>query len=152
MMPSQDTLDIAAIDALVACLYAAFRTRDGALPPVDTLREVFLPEAVIVKAVGPVPEVFDVTRFIETRRAILTDDDLVDFDEWELDARSERHGHVVHRWSLYRKVGRHDGVRFDVRGVKSLQCVETPDGWRIASLVWDDARDGLSLAERWSAT
>lgn len=141
--------DTAAIDALVARLYAAFRTRDGAVAPVDTLREVFLPSAVIVKAVGPVPEVFDVTRFIETRRAILTDGDLVDFDEWELDARSERHGHVVHRWSLYRKVGTKDGVAFDLRGVKSLQCVATPDGWRIASLAWDDARDGLSLPERW---
>lgn len=143
--------DTAAIDALVARLYAAFRTRDGAVAPVDTLREVFLPSAVIVKAVGPVPEVFDVTCFIETRRAILTDGDLVDFDEWELDARSERHGHVVHRWSLYRKVGTKDGVAFDVRGVKSLQCVATPDGWRIASLAWDDARDGLSLPERWDA-
>ncbi len=143
--------DTAAIDALVARLYAAFRTRDGAVAPVDTLREVFLPDAVIVKAVDAVPEVFDVTRFIETRRAILTDGDLVDFDEWELDARSERHGHVVHRWSLYRKVGTKDGVAFDVRGVKSLQCVATPDGWRIASLAWDDARDGLSLPERWDA-
>lgn len=143
--------DTVAIDALVARLYAAFRTRDGAVAPVDTLREVFLPSAVIVKAVGPVPEVFDVTRFIETRRAILTDGDLVDFDEWELDARSERHGHVVHRWSLYRKVGTKAGVAFDVRGVKSLQCVATPDGWRIASLAWDDARDGLSLPERWDA-
>lgn len=143
--------DTAVIDALVARLYAAFRSRDGAVAPVDTLREVFLPSAVIVKAVGPVPEVFDVTRFIETRRAILTDGDLVDFDEWELDARSERHGHVVHRWSLYRKVGTKDGVAFDVRGVKSLQCVATPDGWRIASLAWDDARDGLSLPERWDA-
>lgn len=144
-------IDDVAIDMLVARLYAAFRTRDGALPSVDTLREVFLPGAVIVKAVGPVPEVFDVTRFIERRRAILTDGALVDFDEWELDARSERHGHVVHRWSLYRKVGRHDGVAFDVRGVKSLQCVSTPDGWRIASLLWDDVRDGLSLPERWDA-
>lgn len=143
--------DTAVIDALVARLYAAFRTRDGAVAPVDTLREVFLPSAVIVKAVGPVPEVFDVTRFIETRRAILTDGDLVDFDEWELDARSERHGHVVHRWSLYRKVGTKAGVAFDVRGLKSLQCVATPDGWRIASLAWDDARDGLSLPERWDA-
>lgn len=144
-----DTRDAADIDALVARLYAAFRTRGGALPPIDTLRGVFLSEAVIVKAVGPAPEVFDLTRFIETRRAILTDGALVDFDEWELDARSERHGHVVQRWSLYRKVGTQDGVAFDVRGVKSLQCVSTPDGWRIASLVWDDARDGLSLPARW---
>jgi hypothetical protein len=144
-------IDDAAIDTLVARLYAAFRTRDGALPPVDTLREVFLPDALIVKAVGPVPEVFDVTRFIETRRAILTGGALVDFDEWELDARTRRTGHVAHRWSLYRKVGRHDGVAFDLRGVKSLQCVPTPDGWRIASLLWDDARDGLSLPECWPA-
>jgi len=146
-----DGADDIAIDALVARLYAAFRTRDGAAAPVDTLRGVFLPEAVIVKAVGPAPEVFDVTRFIETRRAILGDGGLRDFDEWELDARSERRGHVVHRWSLYRKVGVRDGIAFDVRGVKSLQCVDTPEGWRIASLVWDDARDGLALPERWDA-
>jgi len=148
-MDAVDATHVEAIDGLVARLYAAFRTRGGALPPVDTLREVFLPGALIVKAVETVPEVFDVDRFIETRRAILTGGDLVDFDEWEVDARSRRIGHVVHRWSLYRKIGVSGGVAFDLRGVKSLQCVETVDGWRIASLVWDDARPGLSLPERW---
>lgn len=96
-MDAGPSLQHAEVDALVARLYAAFRTRGGERPPVDMLREVFLPDALIVKAVDTVPEVFDVDRFIETRRAILTGGDHVDFDEWEIDARTWRTGHVVHR-------------------------------------------------------
>ena len=137
------------IDALVARLYSAFRTRGGVEPALHILREVLLPDALIVKAVSDDPDIFDVTRFIDTRRAILTGGALVDFDEYEIDARTVRVGHVAHRWSLYRKTGTLDGVPFDTLGTKSLQCVDTAGGWRIASLAWDETRAGLSLPADW---
>lgn len=142
--------DRANIDALTARLYAAFRNVGGASAPVDTLYEVFLPDARIIKAVSTTPETMSLHDFVESRRAILGDGSLLDFDEWEIDARTEIHGHVASRWSLYRKCGTRSGERFDTQGLKSLQCVRVGQGWKIASLAWDDARPGLVLPERLS--
>ncbi len=140
--------DRARIDALIARLYAAFRNIGGVAPPVDTLYDVFLPDARIVKAVSTAPESMSLPAFVESRRTILGDGSLVDFDEWEIDARTKVCGHVASRWSLYRKVGVKDGVAFDLRGLKSLQLVRLGDDWKIAALAWDDARPGLVLPDR----
>lgn len=136
------------IDTLVAKLYAAFRNVGGVVPAVDTLYDVFLPDARIVKAVSTAPECMSLRDFVESRRVLLGEGALVDFDEWEIDARTEVCGHVAARWSLYRKVGVKEGVAFDLRGLKSLQLVRVGDVWKIASLVWDDERPGLSLGGR----
>lgn len=140
--------DHAGIDALTARLYAAFRNVGGTAPPVDTLYDVFLPDARIIKAVSTMPETMLLQDFVESRRAILGDGSLIDFDEWEIDARTEVCGHVASRWSLYRKVGVKHGVAFDLRGLKSLQLVRVGDRWRIAGLAWDDERPGLVLSDR----
>ena len=34
------------------------------------------------------------------------------------------------------------GQRFEAKGMKSIQLVNTEQGWRICSVVWDDERDG----------
>lgn len=136
------------IDTLVAKLYAAFRNVGGVVPAVDTLYDVFLPDARIVKAVSTAPECMSLRDFVESRRVLLGEGALVDFDEWEIDARTEVCGHVAARWSLYRKVGVKEGVAFDLRGLKSLQLVRVGDAWKIASLVWDDERPGLDLGDR----
>lgn len=135
-----------AIDALVTRLYAAFRNK-GCVPAVDSLYDIFISEARVIKAVDTVPVVMSVSEFVESRRRMLGDGSLIDFDEWEIDARTEICGHVASRWSLYRKVGVKDGVPFDARGLKSLQYVNTADGWKISALVWDDERHGLVLGE-----
>jgi hypothetical protein len=140
--------DRAAIDALSARLYDAFRNVGGIAPAVDTLYDIFLPDARIVKAVSTTPETMSLREFVETRRAILGDGTLVDFDEWEIDQRTDLCGHVAARWSLYRKVGTKDGIAFDLRGLKSLQCVRVGGEWKIAALAWDDAREGLALGDR----
>ena len=143
-----DTETLAAIDRTTAALYAAFRNKGGATPAVDTLYALFLPDARILKCVTAAPEIMTVREFVETRRTILGDGSLVDFDEWEIDQRTDVCGHVAARWSLYRKVGVKDGIAFDTRGLKSLQCVRVGDDWKIATLLWDDARDGLKLGDR----
>lgn len=142
--------DRAAIDALTARLYAAFRNVGGVAAPVDTLYDLFLADARIVKAVSTVAESMSLRAFVESRRAILGDGSLVDFDEWEVDARTELCGHVASRWSLYRKVGTKGGIAFDLHGLKSLQLVRVAGGWKIAALAWDDARPGFSPAEAWT--
>lgn len=47
------------------------------------------------------------------------------------------------RRCTYAKDGLMDGAPYAVVGVKVLSCVKTKTGWRLASVVWQDAEDGL---------
>ncbi len=109
----------------------------------DALREVFLPQAVIVKTCGGEPEVYAVNSFIAPRQALLSGGRLTGFSEWELTGRTEVFGDIAQHFCSYAKEGVQDGVPFTGRGMKTLQFVRTSAGWRISAAAWDDERDGL---------
>ena len=130
--------DRVAIDALARAFFAAFCNTGGRRVDLSGLAALCLPDARIVKAVGPVPESQDLDGFIVPRDALLNGGRLVEFCEEEVEGRTDVFGNVAQRWSRYRKRGVLDGVPFDAEGWKSLQCVRTPQGWRIAAVAWDD--------------
>jgi hypothetical protein len=113
----------------------------------DTLRALFLPEAVIVRTCGGEPAVYDVEGFIAPRQELLSGSALFDFSEWELSGRTEVFGDVAQHFCGYAKQGVQDGSPFTGRGMKTLQFVRTSAGWRISAAAWDDERDGLVIDE-----
>jgi hypothetical protein len=129
--------DRVAIDALASAFFAAF-CNEGGRVDLSRLADLCLPDARIVKAVGAVPECCDLASFIAPRDALLNGGRLCGFSEREVESRTDVFGNVAQRWSRYRKCGVLDGVRFEGEGWKSLQCVRTPQGWRIAAVAWDD--------------
>jgi hypothetical protein len=139
------TADRAAIDALAARMYAAFENRNGRVPDLDGLREVFLPQCTICKAIPGQEQVQSPDGFIAQRRPLLTEGKLVDFAEWETDSRTWICGNVASRESLYEKSGVLDGTPFRTRGAKQMQFVRLDGRWWISALAWDDARDSFEL-------
>ncbi|MFT3898087.1 MAG: hypothetical protein QM719_10415 [Thermomonas sp.] len=137
------TADLTAIDTLAARMYAAFDNRGGRAPDLDGLREVFLPQCAICKAIPGQEQVQSLDAFIEQRRPLLTQGRLVDFDERETDARTWIDGNTASRRSLYAKSGVLDGVSFRTRGAKQMQLVRLDGRWWIAALAWDDEREGF---------
>jgi hypothetical protein len=133
--------DRAAIAGIVRTFFAAFTS--GAR--VTALRDVFLPEAVIVRTGGGVPTVYGVDDFIAPRQELLSNGSLTDFREWELSGHTEIFGDIAHHFCSYAKAGVQHGIPFTGRGMKTLQFVRTPAGWRISAAAWDDERDGLAL-------
>jgi hypothetical protein len=129
--------DRIAIDALAAAFFGAFCNEHA---PVDLSRlaDVCLPDVRITKAVGATLENLDLAGFIAPREALLNGGRLRDFSERECESRTDLFGNIAQRWSRYRKRGVLDGVPFETEGWKSLQCVRTPQGWRIAAVAWDD--------------
>lgn len=130
--------DEALIDELTAQFFDAFTNRNGAVPDVDRLYRLFAPDARVIKNIGGDPQSFDVEGFVEPRRAILTDGSLVDFSEEETSATTEIYGNIAQRFSRYRKSWIAAGERFEGEGAKSLQFIRTAEGWKVASLIWDD--------------
>jgi hypothetical protein len=145
MHPSHD--DKAALDSLVARMYAAFRNEGGAIPDLDGLRDVFLPDCIIAKMVEPAVQVQGLHEFIEQRRPLLTGGRLIEFAEWETAERTWACGNIAGRWSLYAKSGVLDGVGFSTRGIKNMQFVKLDGVWRISAIAWDDERADLTIPE-----
>jgi RimJ/RimL family protein N-acetyltransferase len=143
--------DNIAIDRATRAFYDAFTNRGGVEPNLDSLYELFLPQAVVTKNTGSMPEVHDLAGFVESRRALLTGGTLTDFSEEEVFERTDVLGNVAQRFSLYRKSWFESGRPFEGRGVTTLQFVRTPGGWKIASVAWDDERDGLRIPNRLDA-
>jgi hypothetical protein len=135
--------DRVVIAEIVRSFFAAFTSGADCAARLDALRQVFLPEAVIVRTCGGVPAVYTVESFIEPRRELLSNGTLTDFREWELSGRTEIFGDIAQHFCSYAKAGVQHGVSFTGQGMKTLQFVRTLAGWRISAAAWDDERDGL---------
>jgi hypothetical protein len=131
--------DRSQIDDLVGTFFAAFTSGPDVEERLDALREVLLPEALIVRTCGA-PVSYDVAGFIEPRRKLLTSGRVTDFHEWEVDGTTEVYGDVAHHWCTYAKAWVEDGEQRTGAGAKSIQLVRTGTGWRISAVAWDDER------------
>jgi hypothetical protein len=137
--------DLEAIAEITRTFFAAFVSGPDSADSLERLRQVLLPEAVIIRTCGDVPTVYGVDSFIAPRQALLAGGRLTEFSEWELAGRTDVFGDIAHRFCSYAKAGVQDGVPFTARGMKTLQFVRTPAGWRISAAAWDDERDGLEI-------
>ncbi|MFF9510080.1 DUF4440 domain-containing protein [Streptomyces sp. NPDC014724] len=116
----------------------AFTNTGGSRPNVGAVREVFIPQGMIIKNVGDEPVIYHLDAFVEPREKILTDGTLTEFSEWEVAERTEIFGSIAHRFSEYRKSGFLNGEWFEGSGRKTTQFIRTPVGWRMSSMAWDD--------------
>lgn len=71
----------------------------------------------------------------------------VPFYEAETARRTEHFGNIAQVWSTYEEKRAPDAAEVERRGVNSIQLVRDENGhWRIVSVIWDNEREGLSLA------
>ncbi|GED66422.1 hypothetical protein BRE01_01240 [Brevibacillus reuszeri] len=144
-----DTATNAILDDLVAAFYTAFTNKDGMKPNVAIIYQLFIPEGMIIKNTDAAPVVYSLQQFIEPREKLLTDGALVDFEEAETSSVTEIFGNIAHRFSLYRKSGVLSGERFETEGMKTMQFIYTPNGWRFCSVAWNDEKSGVTIPEKY---
>ncbi|WP_309237468.1 DUF4440 domain-containing protein [Actinomadura sp. BRA 177] len=126
------------LDRLMSVLFGAFTNVGGIRPNLTAVRDVFIPQGMIIKNVGGETRVYDLDAFITPREKILTDGTLTEFSEWEVAERTEIFGSIAHRFSAYGKSGYRNGEWFEGSGHKTTQFIRTPGGWKAISLAWDD--------------
>lgn len=125
------------IDETAATFFDAF-TNEGGSARVDTLYDICLAEAVIVNATTPAAAVYSLSEFVEPRRELLSSGRLVDFREYEVSQQTIVHDRIAHRTVQYEKSWIENGERRSGAGMKLLSFVCTDDGWKIASVLWQD--------------
>jgi len=148
--PDHDHASVKAeLDWLTTEFFRAVSFEEGEAPPYDNIYELFIEAGLIVKNTGSTPEISSVRQFIEPRLAMFQSGEMTCFYEMELLESTEVFGKVAHRFISYAKSGSTNGVPFTGRGMISTQFIQTPAGWRISAMAWDDERPGLSLPERY---
>jgi hypothetical protein len=136
--------DEAVIEDVVRTFFSAFVSGPECIARLAALRELFVPGALVVRTCGMDPAVYSVDEFIAPREELLTSGKLADFKEWAEDGRIDVFGDIAHWFGGYAKAGLQDGTPYAGRGMKSIQFVRTPEGWRITAAAWDDERRGVS--------
>lgn len=137
--------DKAEIDRLAERFYGLFTNRDGAIPDVAGIQELFVTGGTIVKTCGDVPVVYDLDGFVEPRERLLRGGELRDFEEHELLERTAIAGDIAQRLSVYAKSGVLRGEPFQGRGVKTMQFVRVNGTWKMSAVAWDDEREGFAI-------
>ena len=130
--------DEAQIDTLTQRFMGLFDNRGGAIARLPMLPWLCLPETRIVKATEGRPESMDLRAFMTPRAELLGQGRLTEFEEHEVQGRTQIFGHMAERWFSYRKSGVLDGQPHGGTGRKSLHFARTPKGWRICAVIWDD--------------
>lgn len=126
------------IDNLVARFFGAFDNRNGRLPSLAQIVELFVDGAIIARDAGSQCERCSVVEFAEPRVRLLRGGQLADFHEWETESATAIAGRVASRASKYRKQGLRDGQPFAGSGRKFFQLGRFAEGWRITAVAWSD--------------
>ncbi len=137
----------AELDRLSTNFFRAVSFERGETPPYVNLCRLFIQAGLLIKNVSTTPEISTVQQFIEPRDASVRSGDLTRFNEAELFETTQIFGNVAHRFSGSSKSGTLKGVAFEARGMISTQFINTPEGWKISAMAWDDERPGLSITE-----
>ena len=138
----------AELDALTAAFFRAVSFEAGESPTYGDIHALFIEAGLLIKNTAATPEISTVRQFIEPRQALVRAGELSRFREVELSATIEVFGNVAQRFSAYAKSGTMSGVPFEARGMISTQFINTPSGWKMSAMAWDDERPGLSLPDR----
>src|SRR5690348_3499526 len=91
--------------SLIEAFFAAVSYPAGGAPRNDSIRELFIPEGLLIKNSGDTPEISGLDAFIAPRQELADSGRMTSFEEVEVAARSEAFGNVAHRLSTYRKRG-----------------------------------------------
>ena len=138
----------AELDRLTEEFFRAVSFETGAAPAYELIHALFIDRGLLIKNVGPTPEISSVREFIEPWQALIQSGALTRFQESELSESTKIFGNVAHRFSTYVKSGISSGVPFVTRGMITTQFINTPEGWKMSAMAWDDDLPGLSISSQ----
>jgi|KBSSwiS6_1023812.scaffolds.fasta_scaffold05186_3 RimJ/RimL family protein N-acetyltransferase len=126
------------ITGVTKSFFSAFTNKGNEPPNLDLLKEICIPEVLITNKNKSNADVFNLSSFIDTRKKLLTDGTLMEFEEKEINAETRIVNHIGTRFSEYEKTGIVYRQRFKMKGNKLFQFVKIKQSWKISSILWED--------------
>ena len=138
--PPNSKKDRNEINKLTTTFFNLFTNTNGKVPDVKRIRDLFISNGMIISNTNGSPEIYNLEKFIVPREKMLTNGTLTDFCEGEISYKTEIFGNVAHRFSLYEKSGKLNGVDFESKGVKTIQFIKINEEWKMSSVAWSDEK------------
>ena len=139
-MPADTTADTATPEALLAALYDVISGPAGQPRDWARFRRLFAADGRLV-ALGRRPDGVIVQRTLTPDDYVRASGDFLvasGFTERETHRVIHRYGHVAHVFTAYEGTFSTDGTPGSVKGVNSVQMIETGGRWRILMVLWND--------------
>ena len=138
--PINNKEDRIEIDKITTVFFDLFTNTNGGIPNLKRIKDLFISNGMIISNTNGDPEIYNLEEFIVPREKMLINGTLTDFSEGEISHRTEIYGNVAHRFSLYEKSGKLNGVDFESKGVKTIQFNKVNEEWKISSVAWSDEK------------
>ena len=141
--------DLKLIDDLTSELYKAICFKVGGHPPVERLKELFIPTANMIRNDGDSPEIMTVDSFIKSYNERIADGTIKSFYEGELKHITEIFCKIAHRFSTYEtKIDLTKPEPFNI-GINSIQYIRIGKNWKISSIVWNNQNDSNKIPDKY---
>ncbi len=127
-----------AIDYVTEDFYESLSFMDGELPDLDTVRELFYADGLLINNSFGKPVRFTVKSFIESLQVQMEEGKLLQFMQRELYSKTEIFGRVAQRVSVYEYSFSYYETDNLPRGINYIQFIQEDDNWRISSMAWND--------------
>jgi RimJ/RimL family protein N-acetyltransferase len=126
------------VTGITKSFFSAFTNKGNEPPNLDLLKEICIPEVLITNKNKSNADVFNLSSFINTRKKLLTDGTLMEFEEKEIYEETRIVNGIGVRFSEYEKKGIVYRQRFKMKGNKLFQFVKVKQSWKISSILWED--------------
>jgi len=136
--PIDKVADLRKVDELTNKFFSLFTNKDGTTPNVANIKNLFIPEGMIISNTGETANIYTLDEFIKPREEMLTDGTLTEFTEREITSTTEIFGKIAQRFCFYEKSGNLNGMPFQTIGMKTIQFVKINDTWKMSSVAWSD--------------
>ena len=141
--------DLKLIDNLTAELYKTICFEVGGHPPVEKLKDLFIPTANIIRNDGASPEIMTVDSFIKSFKERIEDGTIQSFYEGELKHTTEIFGTIAHRFSTYETKFDLDNPEPFSIGINSIQFIKIGKNWKISGIVWNNQTDTNKIPDKY---
>ncbi len=149
MSPTTVNPDTVSIDAIIKALYESISGPAGAPRQWDRDRALYAPGALLIPMRLPTvrkdglgaAEILDFDGYVKSRTPFFAANS---FYEVEIARREFHFGAMAHVLSVYEGRDAPNGNLIK-RGINSIQLYHDGSRWWVASIMWDNERDGVTL-------
>ena len=139
-----------AIDYVTEDFYESLSFMDGELPDLETVKELFYADGLLINNNFGKPIKFTAGSFTAAMETQIEEGKLTQFMQRELYSKTEIFGRVAQRTSVYEYSFSYYEIENLPRGINYIQFVQDDDNWRIASMAWNDESDNYRVPDEFS--
>ena len=144
-----DQTDVSSIDNIVKAIYEAITLSESEKPDMDRLRDLFTPQAVLIRVTPDQVIEMDPASFILNFSERIRTGALKSFYEAEISRKTHLYGSIAQVWSTYKKgINTEDPESFG-RGINSIQLYYDGIRWWISSILWEDETSDNPIPEKY---